>query len=349
MKKIRTKYTLRSDGRIQLAETIDGKRKFFYGASDEECERKRDEYISSLRGTGHSSHELLFFADKWWTAKEPALSPSSVGNFRKAYERVTEAFGQQPVAEITPQEIYSFLARFAARGYSARVMQVSKTALKQIFDLAFIAGEISRNPIQDIPPIKFKPANIREPASDEDVQKLEEHKLDSMVSRFHYFIMYTGCRRGEAAALQWKNVNEAARTACIKQSVVYAGQKPIIKAPKSSAGIREIILLDNVLAVLPPRGDPEAYVFFPEGLPTMRRLEYSLRRFQEELGLSCTCHSLRHSYASLLLSANVDARTAMQLLGHSDIQTTMNIYTAVEKSHKQKVAASLNDYVNSKS
>lgn len=345
MRKKKTKYVLRADGRIHLSVTIDGKRKYFYGQTDEEVERKRDEYIASLRGPGRRSHDFQFFAEQWWAAKEPALSPSSVGNFRKAYERVTEEFNGEAVAEITPQQIYTFLSRFAARGYSARVMQVSKTALKQIFDLALIAGELNRNPINDIPAIKFKPTQNRAPASEEDLRLLEDHKLDSLVARFHYFLAYTGCRRGEAAALQWKNINEQERIAHISQSVVYAGQNPIIKPPKSASGVRDIILLDNVLEVLPPRGDPEQYVFYPDGLPKMRKMEYDLRKFQETIGLSCTCHNLRHSYASFLLSSGVDARTSMELLGHADIQTTYNIYTAVEKFHKNSAANKLNDYV----
>ena len=66
-KTIKTKYTLRSDGRIVRTETIDGERKYFYGKTDEEVDRKYDEYINPPEPV----NKLKSIAEAWWSKKEP--------------------------------------------------------------------------------------------------------------------------------------------------------------------------------------------------------------------------------------------------------------------------------------
>lgn len=59
-----------------------------------------------------------------------------------------------------------------------------------------------------------------------------------------------------------------------------------------------------------------------------------------------TPHMLRHTYATLLYSSDVDVLTASQLLGHSDINTTLKIYTHLEKMKFDKSIDKFDDYVS---
>lgn len=59
-------------------------------------------------------------------------------------------------------------------------------------------------------------------------------------------------------------------------------------------------------------------------------------------------HSSRHTYASLLFSANVSARQVQILLGHSEIETTLNIYTHVTNGDKNLAIEKLNNMMNPK-
>lgn len=324
-----------------MRETINGKRVAFYGSSDAEVEKKRDAYIKA----GEDGHTFKYYLDIWWEKKEPALSPNSVGNFKTAMYRVQDAFGDKLIKDIRPQDLHSFLCRLAAKDYSARVVNMSKTVLRQTYDEAFIDGAVDRNPVNDIPAVKCKPAGVREAATDEDCDKLEKHKLDSNYTRMLYFCLYTGCRRGEAMGLQWKHVDIAKRSVTIVQSVAYGKQSPTIKQPKTSAGIRTVALLDNVIPVLPQQGPPEQFVFFPEGLPQMRTFERAIRKTYDDIGVQFTCHMLRHKYTSMLYSYGLQPKDMQQLLGHSDIKTTMDIYTHIERQHAANVTEGLNAFV----
>ena len=62
-----------------------------------------------------------------------------------------------------------------------------------------------------------------------------------------------------------------------------------------------------------------------------------------KLGKRASAHTFRHSYASHLLAANYDIRTIQELLGHSDVRTTM-IYTHTIKSRTIKEAKSPLDF-----
>lgn len=329
-----------------LREMVKGKSHTWYGHSDEEVEAKRAAYYAAQTAQDAAQHTFGHHADNWWEEKQKHLSPNSIGNFKTAYNRCSEQFGSRPVAEIRAQEVYVFLQRYAAQDYSARVINNLKTVCKQVFDLAFIEGDIDRNPCADLPPIKGKATVPREAAGDRDLVLLEQHKLDSLMARMHYFMLYTGCRRGEAVGLQQKHIDRAAGVAHIVQSVAYGSQSPKVKTPKSAAGCRDVQLLDNVLAILPEYDDPETFVFFPEGLPTMKRLEYGMSQFQKKTGLACTAHQLRHSYASMLHSAGISPKDAQVLLGHSSIDMTMNIYTHLEQRQKDAVRNKLNDFVS---
>ena len=70
-----------------------------------------------------------------------------------------------------------------------------------------------------------------------------------------------------------------------------------------------------------------------------------LESLQKETGIDFDWHSLRHTYASLLYEAGVDMLTAKELLGHSDIKTTISIYTHLSENGKKHSIEKLEKYL----
>lgn len=341
------KYKLRPDGRRETTKTYPSGKKHFYGRTDEEIDRKIAAYEAELEKAGEQPvHLFSEIADIYMERQEKELSPNSVCGYRTAKNRAVEIFGTYYVDEITPQMVLSYLNRYKAQGYSSKVITNSKIVLKGILDLAFADGEISSNPCANLPPVKGKPKQKRHAAEEEDLRRIEETKTQDNFARMSYFMQYTGCRRGEAAALQQKNIDRQNKKARICQAVAYSDtRKPILKPPKSEAGFRDVDLYDNVLAIIPEYEDDETFIFFPEGLPTKTQLESGLKAYQQRNGISATAHMLRHSYASMLHSAKVDVKDAQTLLGHSSVLMTEDIYTELEKEHRNSLRDEINDYV----
>lgn len=59
-----------------------------------------------------------------------------------------------------------------------------------------------------------------------------------------------------------------------------------------------------------------------------------------------TPHQLRHTYASMLYKSGIDVMTAKEQLGHSDITTTLNIYTHLDSEYKTRNMDKLNGYLS---
>lgn len=345
MARRKTKYTMRSDGLIVLTEVIEGKRKYFYGHSDAEVEKKRDAYKAQLEAVPVVTFESI--ADAWWEKHQEDLSPNTLHGYVVAKKRCVDEFGENDIAGIQVPDLIPFFQSLALQGFSQKVISNTRSVLKQIFDFAILNGAIQFNPVSSLPLIKGKPKVPRQAAPDAEVLIIEKTKTESMGARMSYFMLWTGIRRGEAAALQQKHIDLKNHTARIEQAIAYGdnSRKPILKSAKTAAGCRIINLPDNVLQILPVYDDPETYVFFPAGLPTKTRLEKTLKQYQVAHGLTATAHQLRHSYASMLCVAGVDMKTAQALLGHSSIVMTADIYQHVGDNGRAEALKKINEFV----
>ena len=346
-KEVKTKYTLRKDGRIMMNKIIDGKPKSFYGHSDREVEQKYEAFIR--KPTPKPQPKVRTFkevAEDWWEQKEPELSPGSVRVYRARVNDLKEYFKKTPIFLITPLEIVTYLNKLKLKGYSQKVINSKKSIIKGILDNALIAGEIQFNPCLNLPTVKGKRKVERQPASEEDIKKITKHREDSMIARMAYFILWTGCRRGEAAALQEKHIDREHGTAHICQTLVYSSPTPQIKdCPKTAAGVRDVLIPKNLLDNIPKYNNPETYVYFPRGLPKEREFQVLIDEYRQSIGISCTLHQLRHSYATMLHSAGVDVKDAQYLLGHSSIVVTQDIYTTLDNYAKKTAYQRINDHV----
>ena len=214
-----------------------------------------------------------------------------------------------------------------------------------IFTYAAVHDIILSNPAEQVSvPRGLKKTSRRAPTEEEiEIVKANVNKPFGL---FYFFILYTGCRRGEALAIQFKDIDRENKVIHITKSLYHKSTRPEIKTPKTDAGKRDVPLLD-ILADQLPEGKPNDFLFGGEKPIYSTKVQRLLKAYQKETGLEITPHYLRHGYATILYDAGIDIKTAQGLLGHADFQMTMGTYTHISASRAQKDAKKLNDFVKS--
>lgn len=236
-----------------------------------------------------------------------------------------EKLGDRDVDTYTISEIEKFVSELApktARTYLAPVSLAFSLAVK--YDI------IPRNPCSfvDMPKIKQK----ERMAFDKDsVKSLLAHAKGELKT-FLYFAFYTGARANEILALRWDDISEY--DILISKTCA----RGVINSPKNGKPRRVILLepLKDYLDTLSKNGD---LVFKSDYLSISR----FFTMLQIELGLKPQgLHITRHTYASLLINANVKPTLAQEMLGHSSLLMT-NLYTHYlqNKSDKSELEKAL--------
>lgn len=180
-------------------------------------------------------------------------------------------------------------------------------------------------------------------------------------------LLGTGLRSGEALALRWSNVDLRKRSAKVTESLGrIKGKGFVFKAPKTKKSKRVVTLPDEVAIALrlyrihqaKQRLEAgEAYqdqdlVFCTSlgGPIEPRHLIRAFHRIRNKLGFrkDLTVHSLRHTYATRLLEQGIDLKTVSELLGHTNIATTGNIYSHVMPRLRTGAASKMNNLLKTK-
>ena len=172
-----------------------------------------------------------------------------------------------------------------------------------------------------------------------------------------------GLRRGELAALQWKNVDFTHSTIKISENRVHASKTVVEKAPKSAAGKRTLRVGSEVMDAL--KEAKAAYdkaaqevgfhdlgyvICKPDGTPYHPdSLTQKWERFTASHNLPhIKLHGMRHTNATSMIQAGVNQKVVSERLGHSDVSTTLRIYTHVLPCMDEDAAEKIDDLLFAK-
>lgn len=339
---MKSKYTVRADGRIVHTVTINGKRKYFYGNSDREIEKKMLAYKQDI------SHGRRFsdIAEEWQLMHESNVDIATNKAYKYPLEKIIDYLGDEHIADIEPQAIKTHLNELLRQGYSAKTIRRYLSIYCQIFDYACEIGECTINAARNVTLPKMMPApERREPATPDQEKIIKEHADEWLLP---FFLLRTGCRRNEALAIQYKDIDRQNKTIYITKAVKYdAAGHPHIAQPKTAAGNRIVPLLDDLAAMIPDpgKGHEKDYIFGgaePIGSNAYNRYWAA---FQAATGVNITAHQLRHSYATTLYEAQIDTKMAADLLGHADMSLTAKLYEHIRKGMQEEAAKKLNKHI----
>ena len=333
--------TKRADGRMvrSVTDPRTGKRKYFYGTSEREINKKIMEYTTAME-IGRTFKEV---AEEWWESAEPDLAKQTVKVYKPALARAIEALGDVPIREIKPREISQMLQRLARKGLALKTVMNQRTVINQIFDHAVVECDVDMNPCTSVQTPKNLKKEKRSAASGSDEALVREYRDKWALP---YIALMTGMRKGEILALQWKDIDFDSSIIYVTKSVEHLGDRPNVKSPKTDAGIRMVPLLDELREFLlaQPKRIPDHYIISDDGKKplTNRRYQTLYTHFREDTGIECSAHQLRHSFATIAFENDVDAKAIQEIIGHRQLSTTMDIYADFRKKSLEKAAEKLN-------
>lgn len=330
----------RADGRYQKSITINGKRTVFYGKNIAELNRKIIEYREKEKN-GKSFFEVC---DEWEKEHFENLEYTTKVRYNTPIEYAKKEFKNVYINDITPDDVDLYIKKCVSKGYSSKSVKMFFSVLGMIFKHAYIKRYIKVNPCLYLTIPSNLPKSSRKPLTKEEI-KIVNKSIDKTFGFFAYFLLYTGLRRGEALALMYEDIDFENKEINVNKSVYYESNTPKIKTPKTESGNRKVILIDCLSKCI--QKGKNGYIFCNDDgtLLGNSKVTRYWTKYKEETGLDITPHQLRHTYASILFDAGISDKDAQDLMGHSDITITKNIYVHISKERKKKTAETLNDYV----
>ena len=273
------------------------------------------------------------YAEKWFPLYHvPKVKPNTANNTRIILHRhIYPALGQMHLDEITPDEIQAF---FNTKMHLCRsTMQKMKIVLHQIFQSAIEDGYVQRNPAASTRLTISKRVTKRAALPLKDVEDIVR-QLPLLSESDQLFILlpiYTGVRRSEMLGLRWSDVDFRLKEIHVQRGVTYAGNQPVIGPPKSKAGYRFIPLLPELeayLTKLVPRGE---YIIGGDRPITEQAYQRTWERINRTINLhGATAHIFRHTFATVA-APFLDIKTLQSIMGHADIETTLDRYTHAQE------------------
>lgn len=228
-------------------------RKTIYGSDEKELEQKVKTALEKAERELEKALNPTFtdIADEWNEDHEKEISHCTYDGYQSPLKNLKEEFGDKLIKDITPLEIQRFINNLGKKGYAKHTIDMRKIVASQIFDYAIIKGLILVNPAAAIKTPKNAPKKIVDLPDEESIEKVKQ-SLDLPFGLFPYLILYTGCRRGEALALKYEDIDFENNIISINKVVVFEYNRPkIYQRAKSKDGVRSIPLLTPLKNVLP--------------------------------------------------------------------------------------------------
>ena len=369
----------RPDGLIQVSLQIgykdDGRpaRKYFYGHSRAEAERKRDEYKARL-ASGFSldvNMTVSQWIDIFLRTYRSRVNEAYLKSDERPYRRLEAVLGRMRLLDVRESHLQDALNDVSGMSFST--VDKYRQAIQRLFERARKNKLIADNPAADL---------IMPPFVKGLHRALERWEIELILDNWNtkasheglwmMLMLLCGLRRGEMMALTWDAVDLVNRTLEVRRvAVIRKNRVKIEERAKTDAGLRTLplckVLCDALLTVpeekrigyvcLSAKGLPLTESAYERGAETFcrvlerilngepptqrgRRTDVERKKAEKDLPLkerkvfSFTAHDLRHTYATALYDAGVPVKAAQYFLGHADIRITLELYTHLSKERE---------------
>lgn len=351
--------------KVYVGRSADGRRRYLertVRGTRRDAEREMARLVVEVDEGRHAAAAPMTFGellDRWLEAKRASVAPRTIESYEwVAAKYLRPRLGDRKLAALRTMDLDAVYAELYASGLSARTVRICHTVVRQSLEQARRWGLIARSPAVDATPPRSIRTEVVPPTVDEVVQLLDAaYEADPAFGTFLWVKSATGCRRGEMCALRWSDVDLDRPELSIRRAITQFGRELIEKDTKTHQSRR--VALDEATVgllrqhrlrqreealALGVRLADDALLFAAlDGGPW--RPDVCTNRFgrlRASLGLDgVRLHDLRHFVASVLIDGGIPISTVSTRIGHSQMSTTLNLYTHAIPATDQVAAAYL--------
>lgn len=316
------------------------------GTNYREAEALLPSVLLEVRDKNYLHNKAMSFgevADNYLFRVQNSLATSTYKNYAAIIRHLKSYFKDCTMQEITPALVEMYLTHLQQQQLSPATISKYRVVLRRICMYAVELKIIQHVPIANI--------KLQSHANSYDFQVWNATEIDLFLSHIAETPLYmpvliasqTGMRLGEILALKWSAVDLKKRQLVVRYAVDLNGK---LKTTKTKAGKRLIKLTSFLVSELEKWKRTQKLnrlkygtAFYKNdficthmnGKPLTRN--YVSVTFKRKV-LQCKMpiirfHDLRHSFATIALGANIQPKVVQEILGHSSIRTTMDIYSHV--------------------
>jgi integrase len=274
-----------------------------------------------------------FVRAEWKPNAVLALKNSSMRIYSYQLERhILSTLGELPVRDLGIAHVEACLSKLKQKGHASSTLRSVRATFATVLRSAVKRGYLEKNPAHGVVIREGDSKKERRFYSVDQVRMLLGVLTEPCASVVAVAVL-TGMRIGEILALRWKRIDLLNGTLEVAEN--YSSGEFV--SPKTKSGQRVIPISSALRRVLENQHErmnptsPEELVFrTPSGTPLNDKNLYN-----RELAPACdrigqprvSWHSFRHTHQTLLHDSGASLKTSQELLGHSDLETTLNVYT----------------------
>jgi len=338
------------------------KRRYVSAKTRQQCSQKLTKAMADRDGglifeAGHLT--VGDYLKRWLKDVEDTVRRSTYEGYEYAVRpHIVPALGRIKLKDLTSAHLRSFYRDRLDSGRAPATVHKLHVVLHKALKAAVADGLIPRNAAAGLKLPRITREEI-DPLTEEEARRLLETVRGDRLETLYVLALNTGMRQGELLALKWDDVDLERGVLRVRRTLTHANKSFVLGEPKTKNSRRTIRLttgavnalrmhLSRQLEEIEYMGSlyqPGGLIFATETGTIINPSNLRNRSFKPLLkgaGLPpIRFHDLRHTCATLLLSNDVNAKVVSEMLGHSSIRITLDIYSHLMPDMQEKAAKAL--------
>ena len=285
-------------------------------------------------------HTFESLVTQWMKEKEPFIKESSRELYEKHVSRhIIPCF--RDFRQLNEEYIQNWIVSLRNENLSPKTVKDIFILLKAIARYAHKKGYVP-----------YPDWNVRIPQEErikriqtlslKDTRRLTNYLKANLNTRNIAILITvsTGIRIGECCALRWKDIDIQNRTVTINKTLGMIKGAPNITSPKTPSSERTLPLPGEIVSMIRPikKYSPENnYIVDNSTRPTSTKVlrNHFNKIIRETDIMPIRFHGLRHTFATRAITSKCDYKTVSELLGHTNVNTTINLYVHPDEIEKR--------------